>query len=180
MKDSLVRVVFCTIAIVTAASAQEMFPAFLGAKVPFLAIGAVYAALRGRNGKGGRREEDGFGWIVVAVASGMFEDALDGASGICAAAFVPAAAAAARFARPFLEGLPAAAVGAVAAGAVAPIRELWLAACCPAGCFAVPLAVRFPASVLPAAIAGAALFAVLPVLERHAGFDGYDPKGGGR
>ena len=66
-------------------------------------------------------------------------------------------------------GVSPAGVGACAAMVAAPIHELWLSTwgVLPPGC---SLLVRFFASALPAAAAGALLFSALPVAERLAGF----------
>ena len=67
VKTRAVQICFTLICLVAAAAMQELLPAFGGAKTPMLAVFAVYTAFRpSRN------------WILVAVAAGALEDALNG------------------------------------------------------------------------------------------------------
>ena len=139
MQTRAVQITFTLICLVIAAAAQELVPAFGGAKTPFLALFAVYTALRPSRS-----------WMPAALAAGAFEDALNGSPAPCCTFFTLLAATAAHFLRPVAHGLPAAGVGACAAMVAAPIHELWLSAwgVLPPGC---PVLVRFFASALPAA-----------------------------
>ena len=166
VKTKAVQICFTLICLVAAAAMQELLPTFGGAKTPMLAVFAVYTAFRpSRN------------WILVAVAAGALEDALNGNTSLCGVCFALLAATGAHFARSFEYGMPQAAVGAVAAMIAAPVHEIWLSAwgALPPGC---PMIVRFCASALPSAIAGALTFAFLPAAEAFAGFDG--PQSGRR
>ena len=158
MQTRAVQIVFSLICLVAAAAAQELLPTFGGTKTPMLAVIAVYTATRPS-----RR------WMPVAVAAVAFEDALNGSPTPCCTFFTLLAATGAHILRPFAQGLPPAGVGACAAMAVAPVREMWLSiwGALPPGC---PVLVRFFASALPAAAAGALVFAALPAAENLAGF----------
>ena len=153
-----VQIAFTLICLVLAAAAQEIVPTFGGTKTPFLALFAIYTALRPSRS-----------WMLVALAAGAFEDALNGSPTPCCTFFALLAATGAHFLRPVAHDLPPAGVGACAAMVAAPVRELWLAiwGVLPPGC---PTLVRFFASALPAAAAGALVFAALPAAERVAGF----------
>ena len=164
MQTRAVQILFTLICLVVAAAAQELVPSFGGTKAPALVVFALYTALRPA-----RR------WILVALAAGAFEDALNGNPAPCCTFFTLLAATGAHFLRPFAYDLQPAGVGACAAMAAAPIHELWLSAwgVLPPGC---PALVRFFASALPAAAAGALVFAALPAAERLAGFAGPLPE----
>ena len=158
MQTRAVQIAFTLICLVLAAAAQELVPTFGGTKTPFLALFAVYTALRPSRG-----------WMPVALATGAFEDALNGSPTPCCTFFALLAAMVAHFLRPIARDLPPAGVGACAAMVAAPVRELWLSTwgALPPGC---PVLVRFFASALPAAAAGALMFAALPAAEHLAGF----------
>ena len=164
MQTRAVQIIFTLICLVFAAAAQELVPSFGGTKAPVLILFAIYTAVRPS-----RR------WMLVALAAGAFEDALNGRATPCGTFFALLAATGAHFLRPFAADLSPAGVGTCAAMATAPIHELWLSAwgALPPGC---PVLVRFFASALPAAVAGALLFAALPAAERFAGFDGPAPE----
>lgn len=159
-----VQICFTLLCLVAAASMQELLPSFGGAKAPMLVVYAMYAASRPAHG-----------WVPVAAACGAFEDALNGIPSLCCTCFALLAATAAYFARPLTRGMPPAGAGAVAAMVAAPVHELWLSSwgVLPPGC---PLLVRFCASALPAAAAGALAFAFLPAAEAFAGFGGPPPE----
>ena len=146
------------ICLVAAAAAQELVPTFGGTKTPMMVLFAVYTAFRPSRS-----------WIPVAVAAGAFEDALNGNPTPCCTFFTLLATTGAHFLRPIVYDLPPSSVGVCAAMVVAPIRELWLSiwGALPPGC---PVLVRFFASALPAAVAGALVFAALPAAERLVGF----------
>ena len=147
-----------------AAAAQELVPSFGGTKAPVLLLFAVYTAVRPS-----RR------WMLVALAAGAFEDALNGSPMPCCTFFALLAATGAHFLRHFASDLPPTGVGAGAAMVAAPIHELWLSTwgALPPGC---PVFVRFFASALPAAVVGALLFSALPRAEGLAGFAGPEPE----
>ena len=158
MQTRAVQIIFTLICLVAAAALQELVPSFGGTKTPLLVLFAVYTAFRPS-----RR------WMLVAIAAGAFEDALNGNPTPCCTFFALLAATGAHFLRPVTYDLPPLGVGACVAMVVAPVHELWLSiwGVLPPGC---PVLVRFFASALPAAAAGALLFVVLPAAERLAGF----------
>ena len=158
MQTRAVQITFTLICLVLAAAAQELVPTFGGTKTPFLALFAVYTALRPSRS-----------WMPVALAAGAFEDALSGTPTPCCTFFALLAAMGAHFLRPVAHDLPPAGVGACAAMVAAPVRELWISTwgVLPPGC---PALVRFFASALPAAAVGALVFVALPAAERLAGF----------
>ena len=158
MQTRAVQILFTLICLVFAAAAQDLVPSFGGTKTPLLALFALYTALQPS-----RR------WVLVSLAAGAFEDALNGSPTPCCAFFTLLAATGAHFLRPVARALPPAGVGACVAMVAAPIHELWLSTwgVLPPGCSVL---VRFFASALPAAAAGALVFAVLPAAERRTGF----------
>jgi len=158
VQTRVVQILFTLICLVLAAAVQELVPSFGGTATPALLIFALYTAFQPM-----RR------WMLVALAAGAFEDALNGSPTPCCAFFTLLAATGAHFLRPVARTLPSAGVGACVAMVAAPIHELWLSAwgVLPPGC---PMLVRFFASALPAAAAGALVFAVLPAAERRTGF----------
>ena len=158
MQTRAVQITFTLICLVIAAAAQELVPTFGGTKTPFLALFAVYTALRPSRS-----------WLPAALAAGAFEDALNGSPTPCCTFFTLLVATGAHFIRPIVHDLPPAGVGACAAMVTAPMRELWLSiwGALPPGC---PLLVRFFASALPAVAAGALVFAALPAAEHVIGF----------
>ena len=89
-------------------------------------------------------------WMFVALAAGALEDALNASPVPCCTFFALLAATGAHFLRPFA----------------------WISTwgMLPPGCSVI---VRFFASALPAAAAGALIFAVLPSAEHRAGFEGH-------
>ena len=158
MQTRAVQITFTLICLVLAAAAQELVPAFGGAKTPFLALFAVYTALRPSRS-----------WMPAALAAGAFEDALNGSPTPCCTFFALLAATGAHFLRPVTYDLPPAGVGVCAAIVAAPVRELWISiwGVLPPGS---PVLVRFFASALPAAAVSALAFAALPAAERMIGF----------
>ena len=184
MKTELVQIVFFTIVLVLAASAQEIAPAFGGAKPPFLLLVALCEALRPEpipspaTARRGKRH--GFRWLVVAIAAGAFADALDVLPFGCMAVFAVFACAFVRFARTAMNSLPPALVGLVVGAIAAPCQEAWLNLWLPSGSESV--LVRFFASAPVAAAAGTALFALAPRIARSVGLDGASSalKGGRR
>ena len=174
MKTELVHTVFFTIALVLAAAAQEMAPAFGGAKPPFLLLVALCAALRPdpepQPGEPRRGRRHAAGWIAVALAAGAFADALDELPFGCMAVFAVFACAAARLARGAALNLPPMLAGLITGAFAAPCQEAWLNLWLPSA--GAPALVRFFAAAPVAAAAGAALFAVMPKIAKHIGLDG--------
>lgn len=183
MKTEIVHIVFSIFALTIAAAAQELFPAFGGAKPPFLLMVALCAAMRpdppdpddGKSDRSGGLR----GWLLVAAAAGLFADALDALPFGCATAFAVIACSAARFLRGAAGGIPSALVGFLAGAIAAPCQEAWFDLWLPAAGAASTL-VRFFASALPASIAGAALFAAIPAIAWRIGLDGEFSAEGGR
>lgn len=164
MQTRAVQILFTLICLVLAAAAQELVPSFGGTKAPLLLLFAIYTALRPA-----RR------WMLVALASGAIEDALNGSPVPCCTFFALLAATCSHFLRPSAAELSPAWTGVCAAMVAAPVHELWISTwgVLPPGCSTI---VRFFASALPAAAAGALVFAFLPSAERRAGFDGPVPE----
>ena len=164
MQTRAVQITFTLICLVAAAAAQELLPSFFGTKAPLLVLFALYTAFQPARK-----------WMLVSLAAGALEDALNGSPTPCSAFFTLFAATGAHFLQPFVRNLRAAGVGACAAAAAAPIHELWLLTwdVLPPNC---PILVRFFASVLPAAAAGALSFVALPFAERRAGFTVPEPE----
>ena len=108
-------------------------------------------------------------WMFVALAAGALEDALNASPVPCCTFFALLAATGAHFLRPFANDLSPIWTGVCAAMVAAPIHELWISTwgMLPPGCSVI---VRFFASALPAAAAGALVFAALPAAERMIGF----------
>lgn len=171
VKTRAVQICFSLICLVLGAAVQEMLLSFGGAKAPVLALVALYAAFREDDvsPRPGAPRVHSQGWIAIALMAGALEDALNCVPSGCCTLFTLLASTAARFARPFVHGLPPAATGLAAAMVSAPLHELWLAGWGALGP-ETPLLVRFFASALPAAAAGALLFTILPSLEHHIGY----------
>ena len=172
MKTELVQTVFFTIALVLAAAAQEMAPAFGGAKPPLLLLVALCAALRPDPDPppgAPRRRGRSMGWLAVAIAACAFADSLDGLPFGCMAIFTVFACAAARLARDAALSLPPALAGLIIGALAAPCQEAWLNLWLPSA--SAPALVRFFAAAPAAAAAGAALFAAMPKIARHIGLD---------
>ncbi len=170
MGNNFVQIVFTLAAVIVLAAAQDMLPAFCGTKAPLLMLFVLQSAFD--EPRRNLRQNERFTlprWLPTAVLAGAFEDALSGFPAGCSMAFMPLAGLAARFMRSTADGLPAALVGLASATVAAPLHELWMAVWDVLSPDSAP-AVRFFASALPAAPAGAALFAALPALRRHAGF----------
>ena len=161
MHTRAVQILFTLICLVLAAAAQELVPSFGGTKAPVLLLFALYTAFRPA-----RR------WMFVALAAGALEDALNASPVPCCTFFALLAATGAHFLRPFANDLSPIWTGVCAAMVAAPIHELWISTwgVLPPGCSVI---VRFFASALPAAAAGALIFAVLPSVEHRAGFEGH-------
>lgn len=175
MKSDIVQIVFVFIALVLAAALQDMSPAFGGAKPPFLQVFALYMATRRPPDakERGVRQADGRhpqSWIWTAIAAGYMMESLSGLPWGCCIGFMLPACALAHAARRFAADMPATTFGMTAAVLFAPLQEAWLDAWGVTG--GGSAFVRFFASALPAAATGAALFFVLPGIERFAGLRG--------
>ncbi len=178
MKTELVQTVFFAFALVLAAAAQDMMPAFGGAKPPFLLIVALCAAMRpdpepAQGSSNSRNKVRHVGWLVVALAAGAFADALDTLPFGCMAAFTAFACAAVRLARNATSGMPPALAGLMIGAVAAPCQEAWLNLWLPFG--SESALVRFFASAPAAAVAGAAIFATAPWVARTIGLEGKHP-----
>ena len=106
MQTRAVQITFTLICLVLAAAAQELVPAFGGAKTPFLALFAVYTALRPSRS-----------WMPAALAAGAFEDALNGSPTPCCTFFT-------LLVRFFASALPAVAAGALVFAALPAAERL--------------------------------------------------------
>lgn len=87
MKTNLTRICAALLGLVVCAAAQDLFPAVLGAKPPFLLVFGCFAG------------------IPTAIGAGLFADELGGLPFGCSAVFYAAAALAARLARPMSIGV---------------------------------------------------------------------------
>lgn len=179
MKTRTVQTLFVLLCTTLAAALQDMLPAFGGAKPPLLLALVLHWAFA----EPAPRERAAAGapplalrWLFAALAAGAFEDALSAFPLGCATGFLLLAGAAARGLRGAARAWTPPALGLVALAAAAPLHEVWLAVWGVAGGGPAPL-VRFCASALPAAPAGALVFALLPLAERLVGFDGPEAEG---
>ena len=159
MKSSAVQIVFALLALVLGAAVQDMFPPFGGVKPPLLAILSIYATLR----------RPFTAAIAASVSAGALADALGGVPAGCNIAFFAALACLVRAIRGAACGMPLPLAGLATAALVAPLLELWYAICGSGASGAGELQVRALIAAVPAAIAGCALFAVMPQLERISG-----------
>lgn len=182
MKTKAVQILLILVCTVFAAALQDMLPAFGGVK-PSLLLALVlhwsYAERKVDERDRHARKVPFLAarWIPAAIFTGAFEDALSGFPTGCATGFFLLAGAAVRFLRTLADSVEAPVFGLIALMTAAPLHELWL------GVWGVvgddpSLFVRFFASALPAAPVGLAVFALLPPLERHVGFEG--PEAAGR
>lgn len=181
MKTRAVQILLVLLCTTLAAALQDMLPAFGGAKPPLLLAFALHGAFTQaspapRDRADGGRPPFVLRWICAALAAGAFEDALSAFPLGCATGFFLLAGVAARCLRALVRGWTPAALGLVAVTAAAPLHEIWLSVWGVAGDDPAPL-VRFFASALPAAPAGALVFALLPLVERLVGFEGPEAEG---
>ncbi len=170
MKTRICQFLFVLLCTTLAAAAQDMLPAFGGAKAPLLLALALHWAFTEPAPE--PRDRDAAPaiatcWAGAALFAGAFEDALSAFPLGCATGFFLLAGVAARALRPLVPGWSAGLLGLVALAAVAPLHEVWLAVW---GVTDGELVVRFFASALPAAPTGALVFALLPACERAVGF----------
>ena len=167
---------FIFLCTVVAAACQDMWPAFGGAKPPFLLALVLHWAFAQRQVDESDRhvEKPSFyaaRWLPAALLAGIFEDALSGFPSGCATGFFLLAGAAARFLRNCIHALRPAVLGFVVVTIAAPAHELWLAVWGVVGDESAVF-IRFFAASLPAAPLGALMFCLLPKLENAVGFEG--------
>ena len=164
MKTDHVQIAFLAIGLILLAALQDMVPPFCGAKPPFLLVFALYVALTasGRTQRSRKGARPVTRWIWTACAAGYLVEALSGLPLGCCIGFMLPVCAIVRE-----EVQSSASLGLVVAAFFAPLQEAWLSAW---GTYGGGSAfVRFVASALPAAVAGAILFSILPKIERFAG-----------
>ena len=161
MKNSAVQLISLVFGTVLAVAAQDLSPSLAGVKPPFAAAAVLFAAFRAPVAFA----------LGSAFVSGLFVDALAGLPALCATSLLPLLALGAHFLRGQVQDLAPATLGAIATGVTAALGETWLAICgfATAGSY---LLVRICAAELLALPAGAALFALLPVLGRRIGLGG--------
>ena len=176
MKTRIVQILFIVLSTVFAAACQDMWPAFGGAKPPFLlALSLHWAFIQPEVDKDDRHAEVPpfytARWIPAAIFAGAFEDALSGFPVGCSTGYFLLAGAAARALQRSASILKSAVLGFIALSLCAPLHEVWLAVWGVVGDDST-LFIRFFAAVLPAAPVGALLFLILPRIETHIGFEG--------
>ena len=160
MKNSAVQIISLVFGTVLAVAVQDLSPALVGVKPPFALAAVLFTAFHAP--------------LAVALASafvsGLFVDALAGLPALCATSFLPLLALGAHFMRRATLDFAPATLGAVATVVAATLGEAWLAVCgfatADSGLF-----VRICAAAVLAIPVGAVLFAILPVLGRHAGLE---------
>jgi len=181
VKTSIVQMSFVLVCTVLGAALQDMLPSFGGTKAPVLLVLALHWTFAQhenevRNRIFSRARLYGARWLLAAFFTGVFEDALGGLPMGCATTFTVLACLAARVQREAMRDFAPAVRGLMVAMLAAPFYELWLAVWGVTG-HGTLLLVRFFASALPAAVTGLAVFAWMPVLERHVGFEGPERAG---
>lgn len=178
VRTNLLQSAFILTMVVVAAAFQDMLPSFGGAKAPLLLLLVLHWAFTEprRNMRRSAPKELPY-WMPAAILAGAFEDALSGFPFGCAVSFILLAGLAARFLRRTTLNIPPALFGLAVAIVAAPLHELWFAVWGVVGDVPSPL-VRFFASALPAAPAGALIFFGLSFLEHHIGFKGVNLDGG--
>ena len=176
MKTDLVQIAFVAVSLVILAALQDMIPpAAGGAKVPLVQVFALYVALSGPSGLEEKRPRAprSFRWAWTAAAAGYLMEALSGLPPFSCIGFMLPVCALARMLRAIATSdLAKPLLGMAAAVAYTPLQEAWLAAWSAGGDSAV---VRFFVSLVLAALGGAALFPLLPLIERFAGLREEEP-----
>lgn len=170
VKTELVQTAFVAISLVLLAALQDMLPSFGGAKPPLLQVFALYVALADMPCANDRRSRAprSVRWAWTAGVAGYLMEALSGLPlGSCVGFLFSVCALAHMLRRTAPPDLSSTALGIVAALVYAPLQEAWLGAW--GGVGGDSAVVRFFASVVLSALAGAVLFALLPRLERFAG-----------
>lgn len=176
MKTELVQTAFVVICLVFLAALQDMLPPFGGAKPPFLQVFALYVALAETPCANERRSRAprSVRWAWTAGVAGYLMEMLSGHPfGSCIGFIVPVCALAHMLRRIAPSDRSPASLGVVAALAYVPLQEAWLGAW--GGSGADSAVVRFFASIVLAVLAGAALFTLLPRIERFAGLCEEEP-----
>lgn len=170
MKTDLVQIAFVAVSLVILAALQDMIPPGAGgAKVPLVQVFALYVAISGPSGLEEKRPRTprSFRWAWTAVAVGYLMEALSGLPPFSCIGFMLPVCALARMLRAIVpSNVAKPLIGMVAAVAYTPLQEAWLAAWSAGGDSVV---VRFFVSLVLAALAGATLFPLLPLIERFAG-----------
>ena len=160
MKNSAVQIISLVFGTVLAVAVQDISPTLADVKPPFVVATVLFTAFHAP--------------LAVALASafvsGLFVDALAGLPALCATSFLPLLALGVHFMRRAALDFTPAMLGAFATAVAATLGEAWLAVCgfatADSGLF-----VRICAVAVLAIPVGAALFAILPVLGRHAGLE---------
>ena len=161
MKTKIVQMVALTFGLILAAALQDLAPGFAGVKPPFLIAGALFAALTAPLVTA----------LAFAVVAGLVCDALAGVSSFAATGFFVLLALAGHYARAGAyadEAPPRGMVGAFAVPVAAALAEVWFAIC---GVNDVGLLVGICAAAIWGVPVGAGLFALLPVVGRHIGWE---------
>ena len=177
MKTRAVQFLFFFVCTIFAAALQDMWPVFGGAKPPFLLALVLHWAATDRPTNNSERHPSrtrqfyAARWIPVAIFAGAFEDALSGFPIGCATGFFLLVGVSIRFLLSIANAPSPSALGLVSVTLAAPLHELWLAVWGVAGNDPAPI-IRFFASALPAAPVGAAIFFIMPRLEKNVGFEG--------
>lgn len=170
MKTDLAQTAFVAISLVLLAALQDMLPPVAGgAKVPLVQAFALYVALSASSPREEKRPRAprSFRWAWTAAAAGYLMEALSGLPPFSCIGFMLPICALARTLRHIAPpDLASPLLGMAAAVAYVPLQEAWLAAWGASGDSAI---VRFFVSLVLAALAGAALFQLLPAVERFAG-----------
>ena len=145
---------------VVATTAQDVSPALLGVKPPFVAAAVLFAASRLHLPVA----------LAVAVAAGLFLDALAGLPAFCATSLLPLLVLGSYFTRGCLPDISNVTTGAGATVVASAIGEVWLSICgfSAAG---TGLFVRVCAATVVAVPVGVAVFALLPLAGRCIGLE---------
>jgi hypothetical protein len=160
MKNSAVQIISLVFGTILAAAAQDLSPALCGVKPPIAIAAILFTAFHAPFAVA----------LAAAFVSGMFLDALAGLPALCATSLLPLLALGAHFMRSQAQEIAPVTLGLFATIAAATLGEAWLAVCG----FATAdssLLVRVCAAAILAIPTGATLFALLPVLGRHAGLE---------
>lgn len=177
MKTRAVQTLFILLCLTLAAALQEISGTFAGVKPPLLLALALHWAFTDR-----RRDEEQYRndegpslpdarWVPSVAFAGAFEEALSGLPGGCTVGCFLLMGVMARVARSAAKPLPHGLLGIVALAVAAPLHEIWLAMWEVTGGASTTI-IRVFASILPALPVGAVVFAIMPYLEEHAGFEG--------
>ena len=143
---------------VISTAAQDMSPALAGVKPPIVAAAMLFTAFTAPLPLS----------LAAAAVAGLFVDALAGVPALCATSLMPLFTLGVHFTRGSFNEASAPVAGACVTTAAAVLCEIWLSICgfSAAG---TELLVRMCAASMLAAPVGAAIFAFLPWIGRHAG-----------